>query len=46
VIALLERIGPAWLLAPLTAFALGSLLWLLRLRPLLTSSDVRAVVAM
>jgi alkylglycerol monooxygenase len=46
VIALLEGIGPAWLLAPLAAFALGSLLWLLRLRPLLTSSDVRAVVAM
>jgi hypothetical protein len=46
VIALVEGIGPAWLLAPLALFALGSLLWLLRLRPLLTSSDVRAVVAM
>ena len=46
VIALLEGMGPVWILAPLAAFALGSLLWLLRLRPLLTSSDVRAVVAM
>ncbi len=44
--ALFEGLGSPWLLAPLAAFALASLLWLLRLRPLLTSSDVRAVVAM
>jgi hypothetical protein len=38
--------GPAWLLALAMLFALGSLLWLLRLRPLLVSSDPRAIVAM
>ena len=38
--------GSPWLLVPLVAFAVGSLAWLLRLRGLLTSSDVRAVVVM
>ena len=38
--------GPGWLLAAATVFAAGSLGWIVRLRPLLTSSDVRAVVAM
>jgi hypothetical protein len=37
---------PAWLLGAAAAFAAGSLVWVLRLRPLLTSSDLRAVVAM
>ena len=38
--------GPAWLLGAAAAFAAGSLLWIVRLRPQLTSRDVRAVVAM
>jgi alkylglycerol monooxygenase len=38
--------APAWLVAPAVGFAVGSLLWLVRLRPQLTSSDVRAIVAM
>ena len=38
--------APPWLLGPAAAFAAASLVWVLRLRPLLTSSDVRAVVAM
>jgi len=38
--------APAWLLALAAGFALGSLGWLVRLRPLLTSADARAVVAM
>lgn len=38
--------GPAWLLALAVAFAVVSLGWLARLRPLLTSSDPRAIVAM
>jgi alkylglycerol monooxygenase len=38
--------GPAWLLVAAVMLALGSLLWLLRLRPLLISSDPRAIVAM
>jgi alkylglycerol monooxygenase len=37
---------PSWLLAGAAGFAALSLLWVLRLRPLLTSSDPRAVVAM
>jgi alkylglycerol monooxygenase len=37
---------PGWVLAAAVAFALGSVVWVLRLRPLLTSPDVRAVVAM
>ena len=35
-----------WLLLPAIIFALLSLLWIIRLRPLLTSSDARAVVVM
>ncbi|HEV8599663.1 MAG TPA: sterol desaturase family protein [Gemmatimonadales bacterium] len=48
VAALLLATGaaPEWLLVPLLLFALGSLGWILRLRGLLTSSDVRAVVVM
>ena len=38
--------GPGLLLGLAAAFAAGSLVWIVRLRPLLTSSDVRAVVAM
>jgi hypothetical protein len=38
--------GPPGLLAAAAGFALLSLLWILRLRPLLTSSDARAVVVM
>ena len=38
--------GPAWLLAAAAAFAIGSLGWMLRLRPLLTDSDPRAIVVM
>jgi len=38
--------GPAWLLAAGLALAGGSAIWVLHLRPLLTSSDARAVVAM
>jgi len=38
--------GSPWILGGALAFALLSLLWLLRLRPLLTSSDPRAVVVM
>jgi len=38
--------GPAWLLTPAVVFAAGSLVWLTRLRPLLTSPDPRAIVAM
>ncbi|HEV8600713.1 MAG TPA: sterol desaturase family protein [Gemmatimonadales bacterium] len=38
--------GPAWLLGFAATLAAGSLVWVLRLRPLLVSRDVRAVVAM
>jgi hypothetical protein len=38
--------GPAWLLGAALVFAAGSAAWLLRLRPLLTSPDPRAIVAM
>jgi sterol desaturase/sphingolipid hydroxylase (fatty acid hydroxylase superfamily) len=38
--------GPAWLSAASVVFALGSLAWLLRLRPQLRDSDPRAMVAM
>lgn len=38
--------GPALVLAAAVAFAAGSLVWILQLRPMLTSSDVRAVVLM
>jgi sterol desaturase/sphingolipid hydroxylase (fatty acid hydroxylase superfamily) len=38
--------GSPWMLGGALAFALLSLLWLLRLRPLLTSSDARAVIVM
>ena len=38
--------GPAWLPAAGVVFALGSLGWLLRLRPQLRDSDPRAIVAM
>ncbi len=38
--------GPVPLLAAAVAFAAGSLVWILRLRPKLTSADVRAVVLM
>ncbi len=38
--------GPLWLLAPAVVFALLSLGWVARLRPLLTSADARAVVVM
>jgi hypothetical protein len=38
--------GSPWLLAAAIAFALLSLRWILRLRPLLTSSDARAVMVM
>jgi hypothetical protein len=38
--------APLWLALPALGFAVGSLLWLVRLRPQLTSSDVRAIVAM
>ena len=38
--------APLWLALPAVGFAVGSLLWLVRLRPQLTSSDVRAIVAM
>ena len=38
--------GPAWLLAAAAGFAAISMIWVLRLRPLLTSSDARAIVAM
>lgn len=44
--AWLTGAAPVWLLAPACLFAVGSLLWLMRLRPQLTSSDVRAIVAM
>ena len=37
---------PAGLLVLALLFALGSLLWILRLRPLLISRDLRAIVAM
>jgi sterol desaturase/sphingolipid hydroxylase (fatty acid hydroxylase superfamily) len=43
---LLVGSGPAWLLLAIVAFALGSLGWLLRLRPLLRDPDPRAIVAM
>ena len=45
-VLLVSGAGPAWLLAAAAAFAAGSLLWIVRLRPLLTSRDVRAVIAM
>lgn len=38
--------GPPGLLAAAAGFALLSLLWIIRLRPLLTSSDARAVIVM
>jgi sterol desaturase/sphingolipid hydroxylase (fatty acid hydroxylase superfamily) len=38
--------GPAWLLAAALGFAGMSVVWVMRLRPLLTSSDARAIVAM
>jgi alkylglycerol monooxygenase len=38
--------GPGWLLAAAVGFAVVSLVWVVRLRPLLTSSDARAVIAM
>jgi sterol desaturase/sphingolipid hydroxylase (fatty acid hydroxylase superfamily) len=38
--------GPAALLVPAVGFALLSLVWMLRLRPLLTSTDPRAVMVM
>ncbi|HJR35957.1 MAG TPA: sterol desaturase family protein [Gemmatimonadales bacterium] len=38
--------GSPWMLGGALAFALLSLLWMLRLRPLLTSSDARAVIVM
>ena len=38
--------GPPGLLAAAAGFALFSLLWIVRLRPLLTSSDARAVIVM
>src|SRR5688572_17090044 len=38
--------GSSWMLGGALAFALLSLLWIVRLRPLLTSSDARAVVVM
>jgi sterol desaturase/sphingolipid hydroxylase (fatty acid hydroxylase superfamily) len=38
--------GPVWLLGGLAFFAVGSLFWLLRLRPLLRDPDPRAIVAM
>ena len=38
--------APRWLLAAAAGFAAMSLVWVVRLRPLLTSSDARAVVAM
>jgi len=38
--------GSPWMLGGALAFALLSLLWIVRLRPLLTSSDARAVVVM
>lgn len=43
---LMTGAGPAWILAAGVALAALSILWVLRLRPLLTSSDTRAVVAM
>ena len=46
IVLLASGAGPAWLLGLAAAFAAGSLVWIVRLRPLLTSSDVRAVVAM
>jgi alkylglycerol monooxygenase len=38
--------GSPWMLGGALAFALLSLLWMVRLRPLLTSSDARAVIVM
>ncbi len=38
--------GSPWMLGGALAFALLSLTWVLRLRPLLTSSDARAVIRM
>jgi sterol desaturase/sphingolipid hydroxylase (fatty acid hydroxylase superfamily) len=43
---LMTGAGPAWMLAAGLALAALSVIWVLRLRPLLTSSDARAVVAM
>lgn len=43
---LLTGAGPAWMLAAGAAIAALSVLWVLRLRPLLISSDPRAIVAM
>ena len=38
--------APRWLLVAALGFALASLVWLLRLRPLLTNSDARPIIAM
>lgn len=38
--------GPAWLLGAALLLAAGSAAWLVRLRPLLTSPDPRAIIAM
>jgi len=48
VAAVLAGVGsnPRWLLVGAVVFAGLSLVWVLRLRPLLTSSDARAVIAM
>lgn len=43
---LLTGAGPSWILAAGLALAAASVIWALRLRPLLTSSDARAIVAM
>ncbi len=38
--------GPSWLLAVALGFVVVSAVWVLRIRPLLTRSDARAVIAM
>jgi alkylglycerol monooxygenase len=45
-VLLTQGAAPAWLLVAAAGFAAISLVWVVRLRPLLTSSDVSAVVAM
>jgi hypothetical protein len=42
----LSSAGSPWLAAGALAFALLSLIWIIRLRPLLTSADARAVIVM
>lgn len=45
-VLLVNGAGPSWSLGAVLGFALISLVWLIRLRPMLTSSDPRAIVAM